>query len=420
MIKRNKNIARGFSLIEVLVAIVVLGAGLLGLAKLQGITLLNSAESRMYTHGLNLAQEKIETLRSYANTSVHSNDYPDEPVSETFDGANASFTRTWTISDCLTAECKIIKVDVTWTGVDGNGQTITLSSQIATLEPARSGMVVASVATVGDTAAESAAKAAAHAAAAATYEAQVAASSAATATQKAEAAAAKARAEQAAQDAQDAADTGDAAEAALQAEIAATAAAEILAILQTLPGISYTINGATPAATTSLTVEDGTCVFGSGAYTCTVSTHESEVTITGSNGTVTQACVVTLTPSPVTGCTIVFSNDCTKSWTDAASETVTDGSQVTAYQLASSTTCPSEIQQCTTGTLSPSNFNYKSCTIVCTVPDYIGDKINCPSEWNSTGPGSVTCNFSGKKTIATQSLTAGSSQSCTSTLVLDD
>jgi len=419
MIKRNKNIARGFSLIEVLVAIVVLGGGLLGLAKLQGITLLNSAESRMQTHALNVAQEKIEELRSYANTATYTA-YATDATGTDIVGANATFTRSWAISACPnTVECKNISVNVTWTGIDGSAQNIQLTSQVAELEPARSGMVVASVATVGDTAAESAAKAAAHAAAA-TYEAQVAASSAATATQKADAAAAKARAEQAAQDAQDAADTGDAAEAALQAEIAATAAAEILAILQTLPGISYTINGATPAATTSLTVEDGTCVFGSGAYTCTVSTHESEVTITGSNGTVTQACVVTLTPSPVTGCTIVFSNDCTKSWTDAASETVTDGSQVTAYQLASSTTCPSEIQQCTTGTLSPSNFNYKSCTIVCTVPDYIGDKINCPSEWNSTGPGSVTCNFSGKKTIATQSLTAGSSQSCTSTLVLDD
>jgi len=409
----KKNV--GFSLIEVLIALIILGVGLLGLAKIQGITLLNSAESRMQTHALNFAQEKIEELRTYGNTSTYTA-YASNAVGTDLVGANSTFTRTWTVSACPnTVECKNISVTVAWTGIDGSAYDIQLTSQIAELEPARSGMVVASVAMIGDTAAESAAKAAAHAAAAAGYEAQVAASSDASDAQKAAAADAKARAEQAASDAQDAADTGDAAEAAAQAAIAAAAAQEILDILNSLPGITYNFSGTVDMTAIGVTVEDGLCSIVSGTYSCTVSTHESEVTVTATDGTLTAACVVDLTVGVPVGCALIFSADCTTDW----GATVADGAYVTAYQDASSTTCPNEERLCTAGTLSGTYTN-QSCTFVCTVTNYVGQKIQCPSEWNSTEHGPVNCNFSGKKTIATQSLAAGSSQACTATLTLDD
>lgn len=415
----------GFSLIEVMVAVIVLGVGLLGLAKIQGITLLNSAESRMQTHALNFAQEKIEELRAYGNTSAYTA-YATDAVGTDLVGENSTFTRNWVIAACPnTVECKNISVTVAWTGIDGTNYDIQLTSQIAELEPARSGMVVASVAMVGDTAAESAAKAAAHAAAAAGYEAQVAASSDASAAQKTAAAAAKTRAEQAASDAQDAADTGDASEAAAQADIAAAAAQEILTILQSLPGTSYTFTGTIATTATTVTVEDGSCSptpggsYNSGAYICTVSTHENEVTVTGMDGTNSSACVVILSGGAPTGCTITFTTDCTTDW----STTVTDGSFVTAYQDLSSATCPSEQRLCTSGTLSGS-YTHPSCTLVCTVPNYVtGGKINAgsgPTQWNITGPGPITYGYSGNKTVASQSLTAGADVDCTSTVHLDD
>tara|TARA_R110002050_G_scaffold57423_1_gene128821 strand:+ start:36230 stop:37489 length:1260 start_codon:yes stop_codon:yes gene_type:complete len=409
----------GFSLIEVLIALVILAVGLLGLAKIQGITLLNSAESRMQTHALNFAQEKIEELRTYGNTSTYTA-YASNAVGTDIVGANSTFTRTWSISACPnTVECKNISVTVAWTGINGSAYNIQLTSQIAELEPARSGMVVAAVAMVGDTAAESAAKAAAHAAAAAGYEAQVAASSDANIAQKLAAAAAKAVAEQAASDAQAAADTGDASEAAAQAEIAAAAAQEILDILNTLPGTSYSFSGAVSATATAVTVEDGTCTFSLGLYFCTVSTHESEVTVTATKATNSTSCVVDLTAFIPAGCTLTFPTNCTTDW----GETVADGAYITAFESASSTSCPSEQRLCSSGTLSGTYTN-QSCTLVCTVPNYVtGGKINAssgPTSWNTTGPGPITYGYSGNKTVASQSQTAGANVSCTSTLLLDD
>ncbi len=55
--------ARGFSLIEVLIALVVLGVGLLGLARLQLNMLSGTAESVLHDSAVRLAEDKLEALR---------------------------------------------------------------------------------------------------------------------------------------------------------------------------------------------------------------------------------------------------------------------------------------------------------------------------------------------------------------------
>ena len=55
--------ARGFSLIEVLIALVVLGVGLLGLARLQLNMLGGTAESVLHDSAVRLAEDKLEALR---------------------------------------------------------------------------------------------------------------------------------------------------------------------------------------------------------------------------------------------------------------------------------------------------------------------------------------------------------------------
>ena len=70
MEKTLPNKVQGFSLVETLIAAVIVAVAMLGLGKLQGITLLNSADSRMKTHALNLPQEKIEALRMFANQEI--------------------------------------------------------------------------------------------------------------------------------------------------------------------------------------------------------------------------------------------------------------------------------------------------------------------------------------------------------------
>ena len=54
---------QGFSLVEVLVALVILGVGLLGLARLQLGMLSGTAESVLYDSAIRLAEDKLESLR---------------------------------------------------------------------------------------------------------------------------------------------------------------------------------------------------------------------------------------------------------------------------------------------------------------------------------------------------------------------
>ena len=148
MEKTLPNKVQGFSLIEALIAAVIVAVTMLGVGKLQGITLFNSADSRMKTHALNLAQKKIETLRMFANQSTYTG--LDSGATLSTDpilvGANASFTRTWNISSCptlvYTSTCKKVNVKVTWTDPKGIGQTGQLTSYIAEADPVKSGVVL--------------------------------------------------------------------------------------------------------------------------------------------------------------------------------------------------------------------------------------------------------------------------------------
>jgi type IV pilus modification protein PilV len=58
---------RGFSLIEILIAVVVLSFGLLALASLQTSLMRSSAETKAQSVALSLAKDRIEELRSFAN-----------------------------------------------------------------------------------------------------------------------------------------------------------------------------------------------------------------------------------------------------------------------------------------------------------------------------------------------------------------
>jgi type IV pilus modification protein PilV len=428
---KNKSYQQGFTLIEILIAILVLAVGMLGLAKLQGVTMLNSAESRMHTHAVNLAQDKIEELRNYVHEASY-DAYASDANGNDVVGANATFTRIWTITSPGAEEYKLISVLVEWTGVDGTDYDVELTSRIAGVEPARSGMVLAAVPLVGPTAADSAAQAAAHAAAAAQYEAIVAASDAATQQQKDDAADALADAEAAADAAQDAADNGDAAEAAAQAQLAYDALQAIINILNTLPSVSITFSGTVEGGATSVTAEESGqapvgCSISGTTYTCTINApQDAVVTVRAYNAASDeQSCQVSLDIDGTEGCPLSFTTDCTAPW----GETVPDGSEVTAYSSdevnVSDGGCEnsSEARQCNAGTLSGS-FTFESCSNLCEVPNYVGTQKKklpvAPDGWNSTGPGFISIPAAADKNdkVVTQSLVADSNADCTSSLTV--
>lgn len=136
--------ASGFILIEAMVAAFILAMALLGLARLQGGVFTANAESRMRTHALNLAQKKIEDLRSFANQTGYTA-ISDGSGCDGSDcvGENSNFTRAWTQTACAnSAQCKVLKVTVNWTDPKGITQSVTLTSYIADIDPVKGGVAL--------------------------------------------------------------------------------------------------------------------------------------------------------------------------------------------------------------------------------------------------------------------------------------
>lgn len=66
---------RGFTLIEVLVSVLILGVGLLGLASLQANSLRNNHSVYLRTQASLLAYDLIDRIRANKNTAIISNTY---------------------------------------------------------------------------------------------------------------------------------------------------------------------------------------------------------------------------------------------------------------------------------------------------------------------------------------------------------
>ena len=164
---------RGFSMIEVLIAVVVLGFGLMALAALQTTIIRSSAETKAQTIALQLAKDKIEDLRSFqdlagykAITSSESNEPP-------LIVSNVEFERSWVVERfayhpstgafvnvstlgligdtppggnpaiyVADNEYKTIAVTVNWTDANGVEQSVRLNDAIAALSPGDGSKVV--------------------------------------------------------------------------------------------------------------------------------------------------------------------------------------------------------------------------------------------------------------------------------------
>jgi len=93
---------RGFSLIEVMIALVLFAVGLLAFAGLEVVALRNSTYSKEYGKSNTYAQQKVEEMKGTAWTSVSAG-------SDTLEG---KFTRTWTVT--TTEDVKKVAVTVAW------------------------------------------------------------------------------------------------------------------------------------------------------------------------------------------------------------------------------------------------------------------------------------------------------------------
>ena len=111
---------RGFTMIEVMIAILLTAITVIGIVGLYSVETRASSASRHSTEATVLAEDKMETLRTQTNPASGA-DSPGETA-----GLAGLFTRTWTVTP--NATWIDYSVVVTWTE-DSVAKNVTLSSR---------------------------------------------------------------------------------------------------------------------------------------------------------------------------------------------------------------------------------------------------------------------------------------------------
>ena len=127
----------GFTLIEALIALLVMAFGMLALSGMQ-ITLSRSADvSKQRTEATRIAEERIERMRSFDAITGGTINWDALPtaVESVSSGTNATFTSTPALSGTIADAMRAVSVVVTWADRSGETQTLTLSSVISKTNP---------------------------------------------------------------------------------------------------------------------------------------------------------------------------------------------------------------------------------------------------------------------------------------------
>ncbi|MBF6022767.1 type IV pilus modification protein PilV [Lysobacter niastensis] len=149
--------AKGFSLLEVLIAVVVLSFGLLALAALQSRIFQASAEAKAQSVGLAMAKAKIEDMRSYMTMAQYQGLTSGSDSATTVDGT--SYRRSWTVKRYAVAvgsttfseytnvtanlpaayspnrEFKTVQMEVTWTDPSNQQRWVRMEDAISGIDP---------------------------------------------------------------------------------------------------------------------------------------------------------------------------------------------------------------------------------------------------------------------------------------------
>ena len=148
--RRNTFNQRGVTLIEALLAFLVLAGSVLSMAKLQLHLQAHADLARQRSEAMRIAQEDIESLRAFAflqADAVASGATPYERIEtvtssvEHLNGAalNTVFQLTQQIDGSSAARLKAVTVSVAWTARDGSAQQAVLNSVVAGVSPALAG-----------------------------------------------------------------------------------------------------------------------------------------------------------------------------------------------------------------------------------------------------------------------------------------
>ena len=133
MLAKDRRLAavkshNGFTLLEVLVAIVILTIGLLGTAGLTTGVIRGNHFSKNVTSATAAAQTKLETIKSGGYVYATTANFPNDTVSM----GGMSFMRSTTItSSSPAANMKTVSVTVSWTESNNTARSVNLQTILA-------------------------------------------------------------------------------------------------------------------------------------------------------------------------------------------------------------------------------------------------------------------------------------------------
>lgn len=142
---RPVGLSHGSSMIEVLVAFLVLALGITSLVSFQARLTNDSSFAKSRSDATILASSKLEELRNYKSLAEFD---AIAGGSNEITGTNQTYTRTWTVTPGLNSIT--IQVVVTWpdsTGAPSADTTVTLNTIIARVDPVQTVLAVGSTST---------------------------------------------------------------------------------------------------------------------------------------------------------------------------------------------------------------------------------------------------------------------------------
>jgi len=142
---------RGLSIIEALIALVIMGFGILSLAGMHTTLTRNVDTARQRTEAVRLAQEKIEELRSFTGidstitgqSTVLATARNWDALASSTDSitTNVTYARAWTFAGAISDTMRSLTVTVSWTDRTGEAQAVTLNSVISKTNPSDTGFL---------------------------------------------------------------------------------------------------------------------------------------------------------------------------------------------------------------------------------------------------------------------------------------